>query len=208
LDAVLSMGVYAVAGIIDPNRKTSDKVLGYPVLGDESALGRMFGKKGVPLLAIGIGTVKASVRRKEVFERLRNDFDIPVIVHKSAIVAKSARLGSGTQVMAGAVIQANCTVGENVIVNTAAVIEHDCYIEDHVHVSVGSVLAGGVRVGECSHIGIGAIVLQGLKIGRFVTVGAGAVVTRDVSDGCTVFGIPAREKSEQDIHSCGDRSQS
>lgn len=32
----------------------------------------------------------------------------------------------------------------------------------------------------------------GLRIGRWAVVGAGAVVVRDVPDGATVVGIPAR----------------
>lgn len=41
-------------------------------------------------------------------------------------------------------------------------------------------------------IGIGAIVLKGVRIGRSARVAAGAVVTRDVPDGATVAGNPAR----------------
>ena len=41
-------------------------------------------------------------------------------------------------------------------------------------------------------IGIGAIVLKGVRIGRGARVAAGAVVTRDVPDGATVAGNPAR----------------
>jgi acetyltransferase-like isoleucine patch superfamily enzyme len=41
-------------------------------------------------------------------------------------------------------------------------------------------------------LGTGAIVLPGVTIGAGATVGAGAVVTRDVADGATVVGNPAR----------------
>lgn len=41
-------------------------------------------------------------------------------------------------------------------------------------------------------LGTGAIILPGVTIGAGATVGAGAVVTRDVADGSTVVGNPAR----------------
>lgn len=43
---------------------------------------------------------------------------------------------------------------------------------------------------------MGAKILQSVKIGKNVTVGAGAVVTKDVTDGKTVVGIPARQIDE------------
>lgn len=47
-------------------------------------------------------------------------------------------------------------------------------------------------VGRRASIGSGAVVLGGVRIGEGALVGAGAVVTRDVGDGETVAGVPAR----------------
>ena len=41
-------------------------------------------------------------------------------------------------------------------------------------------------------IGIGAIILKGVRIGRGAKIAAGAVVTRDVPEGATAAGNPAR----------------
>ena len=49
-------------------------------------------------------------------------------------------------------------------------------------------------VGTRTAIGSGAVILCGIAIGADVTIGAGAVVTRDVSDGTTVTGVPARSR--------------
>jgi len=49
-----------------------------------------------------------------------------------------------------------------------------------------------VVIEDDAWIGIGAIVLKGVRIGRAARVAAGAVVTRDVPDGATVAGNPAR----------------
>jgi acetyltransferase-like isoleucine patch superfamily enzyme len=41
-------------------------------------------------------------------------------------------------------------------------------------------------------IGSGAVIMGGVTVGARATVGAGAVVTRDVPEGATVAGVPAR----------------
>jgi acetyltransferase-like isoleucine patch superfamily enzyme len=43
-------------------------------------------------------------------------------------------------------------------------------------------------------IGTGAVIICGITIGENALVGAGAVVTKDVPDGATVAGVPARTK--------------
>ena len=53
-------------------------------------------------------------------------------------------------------------------------------------------VARPVVIEDDAWIGIGAIVLKGVRIGRAARVAAGAVVTRDVPDGATVAGNPAR----------------
>jgi acetyltransferase-like isoleucine patch superfamily enzyme len=53
-------------------------------------------------------------------------------------------------------------------------------------------VARPVVIEDDAWIGIGAIVLKGVRIGRGARVAAGAVVTRDVPDGATVAGNPAR----------------
>mgnify|MGYP001571349573 CR=1 FL=1 len=193
IDAILSFGQYRIAGILDERIQKGERILGFPVIGTDELLCRL---KNV-CLAIGIGTVKASNKRKIIYDKYnRRGFKFPAIIHGKAYVSKGVKLGDGAQLMAGAIVNPGAWIGENTIINTAAIVEHDCMIAAHCHISVNTVLGGRVSVGESSHIGLGARVLQGIKIGSKVTVGAGAVVTKDVRDGKTVIGVPARELNE------------
>lgn len=146
---------------------------------------------GVGCVALGIGD---NATRSSCVAVLGNRC-APFLIHSRATVSPSAQFGPGTVVLPGAVVNADAKVGRGVIVNTGAVIEHDCTIADCAHVSPGAVLTGGVSVGSLSWIGAGAIVLPRIRIGERVTIGAGAVVTRNVEDGVTVVGNPARVRS-------------
>ncbi len=143
---------------------------------------------GVDALALGVGD---NAQRLACLARLAGR-PAPPLVHPSAVVSPSARLGRGTVVFPGAVVNAGALLGEAVIVNSGAVVEHDCDLAAGVHVSPGAVLGGGVRVGEESWVGAGATVIHGIAVGRAAMVGAGAAVVRDVPDGATVVGVPAR----------------
>lgn len=52
-----------------------------------------------------------------------------------------------------------------------------------------------VTLGADVWVGGGAIILPGVSVGRGAVIGAGAVVTRDVPEGATVAGNPARPLS-------------
>jgi sugar O-acyltransferase (sialic acid O-acetyltransferase NeuD family) len=138
-------------------------------------------------IAIGNNAVRASF-----LERVTADW-LPPIIHASAVVSPSARVGHGTVVFARAVIQPDAVIGPGCIINTGAIIEHDNHLGSGVHVSPGAVLSGNVTVGDRSWIGAGAVVIQGITIGADVIVGAGTVVIRDLPAGSKAVGNPARQ---------------
>ena len=142
---------------------------------------------GLPaVIAIGRNDARASVAQRSVGKTFIR------VLHPTAHIAKEANIGIGSVVFAGAIVQPDATIGKHVIINTGASVDHDCDIGDFAHIAPGACLAGGVTVGEGTLIGIGAIVIPGIRIGKWVTVGAGAAVIRDVADGLTVAGVPAK----------------
>jgi len=114
------------------------------------------------------------------------------LIHPSAAVSPSAKIGDGTVVMPRAVVNADAIVGEDCIINTGAVVEHDCRISPHVHVAPLVVLGGGAKIGQLALVGAGAVVLPGAVVGEGAVVGAGAVVLKEAPAWSTVVGVPAR----------------
>ncbi len=174
----------------DPGRAGTD-FLGIPVEGPDGLTRAR--SEGVAHAFVGIGGVESSAARKRAFDRLRAEgFELPQVIHATAVVSGRARIGEGCHILAGAVVNADAELGENTIVNTRAVVEHDCRIGADVHVGPGALIAGEVRIGDGTLVGIGGVVIQKIAIGAGALVAAGAVVVEDVPGGARVAGVPAR----------------
>ena len=89
-------------------------------------------------------------------------------------------------VLESAVIGTGCNICANVF------IENDVEIGNNVTVKCGVQLWDGLRIEDNVFIGPNATILPGIVIGENAVIGAGAVVTKDVPDGVTVVGNPAR----------------
>ena len=141
-------------------------------------------------------TMFCAVGKNDIRARMFEEYHLnnsPVLIHPSAIISPTVKMGQGALVVAGSIVNADTSIGRGTILNTACSVDHDCMIGDFVHISPGAHLAGGVRVGDGTWIGIGAVVREDVRIGKNVIVAAGAAVVCDIEDGMIVGGIPARE---------------
>lgn len=192
LETVLLRGEFEVVGFVDDNSTIAQHVERVEVLGGTAILPDLFAR-GIDHVFLGVGGIGNNHPRARIFEHLCNlGFRVVNVIHPSAVVSKTAVLGEGVAIMAGAILNCGGQIGNNVIINTRAVVDHDCRLGDHVHIAPGAVLSGGVRVGAYGHVGTGASVRQDLSIGSESIVGVGAAVVADVEDRSIVGGVPAR----------------
>ena len=128
--------------------------------------------------------------RQDAIDRGLTSF--PALIDPTSTVARTAQIGTGTTINAGAVIGAATALGEFVCVNRSASIAHDNAVHDFATIGPGCVLGGFVTVGAGAFLGVGAICAPEISIGANATVGAGAVVIRDVAPNTVVVGNPAK----------------
>jgi len=184
-----SVGFSSILFVDDSRSKAGSAFYGHSVMSWEQFLDRHLACSEM-VVALGIGDNR---NRERCFNRvIAAGFELVTLIHSSAVVAPSARLGLGTVVMATAVVNADARVGDGAILNTGSVVEHDNRIGRFVHLSPKVALGGDAHVGDRTHLGLGAVVLPGRRVGTDARVGAGAAVIRPVPDGLTVAGVPAR----------------
>lgn len=193
---IVVIGAGGYAKVVISTLRTNDCSIG-AVFDDDSSL---WGTEllGVPVrgpiamaqseFELGIIAIGDNAARKRIARRLNLHW--LTLVHSAAWVDPDAKLGTGTVVFAGAVIQPSGVVGEHVIVNTSASVDHDCVVKDFCHIAPGVHLGGNVQIDEGAFLGIGSSVIPGRKVGAWTTVGAGAVVVRDLPECVVAYGVP------------------
>ena len=187
-ETALSSGIASRIAFLDD--QLSSNVLGWPVLGPLDLVFEEHIQSEFNSAVVGLGQSDARMRWLHRLELA--GYQLPLIVHHNAFISPSAYIGSGSVVFSHAVVQSEAVIGSGVILNTASTVDHNAHLGNGVHVSPGAHLAGEVYVGDRSWIGLGASIIQQIRIGAGVTVGAGAVVVRDLPDGVTAVGVPAR----------------
>lgn len=180
-------------GLLDP-APVGSTVLGVPVVGDDSIAPRLL-ENGHKAAFVALG--RNDLRRRIGSHLRAIGFRMPTLVHPSAVISPSAKLGDGIAVLPQAVVHSCAHVGDFAIVNTASVIEHDCVIGAGAHVAPRSVMGGNVTLGEEVFFGIGAVARPLSVIGARTTVGAGGVVVGEIPSDMIAVGVPARPRARQ-----------
>ncbi len=128
----------------------------------------------------------------------------PANIYESAIIGDNCSVGMYSEIGEEVVIGDNCRIG------FGSFIPKGIWVEDNVFIGPRVVFCNDKypRVGKpwkCSHtlvqqgasIGANCTILPGVVINKNAMVGAGSVVTKDIPEGETWFGVPARKQPSE-----------
>ena len=101
-------------------------------------------------------------------------------------IARNTNIGYGCNIMHGGpvVINSSANIGDNVNIGQFC--------------TIGSLFCNAATIGNNVYIGPSVCVVENVHIGEGATIGAGAVVVKDVEEGVTVAGNPARVISHKE----------
>jgi acetyltransferase-like isoleucine patch superfamily enzyme len=124
-------------------------------------------------------------------------------------IGDETSIGTFVEIQKGAKVGARCKIQSHSFICEGVTIEDEVFVGHNVNFLNDrfprATNADGSRktdadwtlertlVKRGAALGTGSVILPGLTIGVGAIVGAGAVVTRDVPDGVTVAGNPARQ---------------
>lgn len=188
---VAATGSYEVVGYFNDYEPAGKMVDGYPILGTTDDVLPLFAQGLFQCLLMGIGYKHFAVRQ-HLFERFEPQVPFGSFVHPSAYVDPSARLGAGSVVLPGCVLDRNVTIGKNVLLNTAVTIAHDSAIQNHTFLSPRVAIAGFTTVGECCNIGINTTIIDNVSLAPRIQTGGGAVVCHSLVEPGLYVGVPAK----------------
>lgn len=183
--------VYECAGFLDDDAsKWNTEIFGARVLGGLATAPRYADCWFVN----GIGSTKNFWRKHEIIAATKIPQErFETIIHPTASVSRTARLGPGTVIFQNVTVTSNVTIGAHVIILPASVLSHDDVIGDYTCIAGGVCISGNVSVGALCYLGSGATIKDSVQIGAGALVGMGSVVLRDVAENTVVVGNPARE---------------
>jgi UDP-3-O-[3-hydroxymyristoyl] glucosamine N-acyltransferase len=109
---------------------------------------------------------------------IEDDVEIFPLSHVARGTLGATKIGRGTKIDVHVHVGHNIQIGKHCVITAHAMLAADA-------------------IGDYSWIAPSACLRDRILIGSETTIGMGAVVTKDVPDGSTVFGAPARQSKEQ-----------
>ena len=168
------------------------EVDGFPVLGKLCDIPRLMEEGYYFSWAIHL------IANNRLTAKMFDSLNIPddrwaTIVHHTAFIADSVRLGPGAFVMYNAYIAPRTTIGKCTMIKANTNIGHDVVIGEISHIAMGAAIVSCVKIGRCADVAVGSTVLANTEIGDYAMVGASSLLTHGkVEDGQIYSGIPAK----------------
>jgi sugar O-acyltransferase (sialic acid O-acetyltransferase NeuD family) len=176
-----------IAGFLsdDPNRLDGFST-GLTILGPVASYEKLSGD----YLLLGMGVAYSRRMIAEIL--MARGAEFVTLVHPTAVVAESARMGRGSIICPGAIVSDSATLGECVLMNYHASLGHDASAGNFAVLSPYATLGGGATVGDDVFLGLHASVGPGRTVGARSKVSANSCVLSDTPSDSIIYGVPGR----------------
>jgi len=191
LDSIEKSGKYKVVGFVDSFKKKGSLQNNYKILGSELDIPDLMEQYTIFGGVVAIGDNWTRKHRVESIEKVVPLFNFISVVHPSAIIGKDVKIGKGSVILPGVVINANSVVQDFCIINTNSSLGHDGIMKDFSSLAAGVCVGGNFKLGKFSALSLGVSVIENISIGEHTVIGAGSLVLKNIGDRSLAYGLPA-----------------
>lgn len=136
--------------------------------------------------------------RKRLAEKLeRAGWRAATLIAPTAVVAATAIVGDGTYLGHQCFVGPEARIGRHALINVHASVGHHSVLGDYAQVCPGACVSGLAQIGEGGFVGSNGVLAPGVSIGRWSVVAAASLAARNLGEGATAIGVPARELPRQ-----------
>ena len=98
------------------------------------------------------------VRKKIQAQVIDLGYSVPTIIHSSAYISPTAKIGVGVLVEPMAIINTNSIIGDGCIISLGTKIDHDIKIGEFCHINLGSIVKAGNSVDALTKVDAGEVI--------------------------------------------------
>lgn len=186
-----------IAGFVDQDIDTLPETVkirnkDYPVYRETAFLDMAKRAEMRPAVVLGVGFPQI---RQKVAEKYKIYCRFPNVIHPSVILCDtSIKMGEGNIITPNCIITTSIDMGNFNLLNWAVTVGHDVVIGDYNVFNPGVAVSGNVEIGSCNLFGVHSCIRQGIKIGSNNILGMGGVLLKEMGNGQTWVGVPAKMK--------------
>jgi sugar O-acyltransferase (sialic acid O-acetyltransferase NeuD family) len=178
IDVIEQENKFKIAGLVGLDHEIGSIINGYRVIASDNELKSL--AKFYPSALVSVGQIKNVDTRIILFKKcIDAGFSLETIISPFSYVSKSAKIGKGSIIMHGVIINNLAKIGHNCIINSRSLIEHGSRVGDNTHLSTGVIINGDVKIGKNCFIGSGSIVKEGITIGPNSLIGMGQIIKKN-----------------------------
>ena len=159
IDAILENEKYAeykIEGILDDKGLCSENY-DYPHLGKIEDVYKFATDDTFFVISIGSPKVRRMIAEKYP------DINYLTVIDKTANITGNVKIGKGSIILKGTIINAFAKIEDFAIVNAGAIVDHHCTIGNYTHIGHGVITWECAKIDEAQHIFPGTVI-KGEKI--------------------------------------------
>jgi UDP-3-O-[3-hydroxymyristoyl] glucosamine N-acyltransferase len=134
---------------------------------------------------MGIANIK--YRQKIVEQYLKYGARFLSLIHASAYISRSSKIGVGAVIGPHANLGPNTVIGDFSVVNSRSSVGHDTIIGKYNFISPNVCFSGFSKIGNGNLFGINSATIPEIHIGNNNKIMAGMIIDRNVGDDTVVF---------------------